>query len=116
MEKCKDRTLIQNININLSSQNNLQAENQFNTMENNVPIFNGSEATLVASAAFSLAMVKLIGYLFRYYQIDQYWPRYVYQELAMMSVYKLVIPIIHLIARKDLRNFILRVVKEKFIS
>jgi len=57
--------LIQNINIKLSSQNNLQVENQFNTMENNVPIFNGSEVTLVASAAFSLAMIKVIGYLLR---------------------------------------------------
>ena len=65
MERCKDRTLIQNINIKLSSQNNLQVENQFNTVENNVPIFNGSEATLVASAAFSLTMIKLIGYLLR---------------------------------------------------
>ena len=65
MERFKDRNLIQNINIQLSSQNNLQVENQFNTMENNVPIFNGSEATLVASAAFSLAMIKVIGYLLR---------------------------------------------------
>ena len=65
MERFKDRNLIQNINIQLSSQNNLQVENQFNTMENNVPIFKGSEATLVASAAFSLAMIKVIGYLLR---------------------------------------------------
>ena len=69
VERCKDRNLIQNINIKLVSQNNVQVENQFNTMENNVPILNGSEATLVASAAFSIAMIKLIGYLLRWPQL-----------------------------------------------
>ena len=103
-EKYKDKILLQKINVQIQTPPPVQL--QYNNVKNNVFLFNGSDITLTVGIVFSISLLGLSYYFASKDDINHYWANYIYVELAAFVVWKVVIPIIYLMKRKDVRNFI----------
>ena len=85
-------------------------KSHFNTIKNNTSLLNGSELTLIAGSPFLLAVVVLVIYWFGNDREMDFWSQYCIQENALLVIYKIVIPIIYLVKRKDFRIYILKII------
>ena len=103
-EKHKDKIFLRQINVQIQTLPPVQ--HQYNNVKNNVFLFNGFEITLTVGIVFSISLLGLSYFFASKDDIDHYWANYIYVELAAFVVWKVVIPIIYLMKRKDVRNFI----------
>ena len=101
-EKYKEKKLLQQINVQIQ---NPPAQFQFNNVKNNVSLLNGIEMTLTVGIVFSTSLLLLVHFLAGQDEIDNYWIKSNYLELATSIIYKIIIPIVYLVKRKDVRNF-----------
>ena len=101
-EKYKEKKLLQQINVQIQ---NPPAQFQFNNVKNNVSLLNGFEMTLTVGIVFSTSLLLLVHFLAGQDEIDKYWIKSNYLELATSIIYKVIIPIVYLVKRKDVRNF-----------
>ena len=65
--------------------------------------------TLIAGIPFLLVVVLLVIKWFGNDRKMDFWSQYCIQENALIVIYKIVIPIIYLVKRKDFRIYILKV-------
>ena len=65
--------------------------------------------TLIAGIPFLLVVVLLVIKWFGNDRKMDFWSQYYIQENALIVIYKIVIPIIYLVKRKDFRIYILKV-------
>ena len=105
-EKHKDKILLRKIIVQIQTPPPVQHQYQYNNEKNNVFLFNGFEITLTVGIVFSISLLGLSYFLAIKDDINHYWANYIYVELAAFVVWKVVIPIIYLMKRKDVRNFI----------
>ena len=102
-ERYKDNKLLLQINIQIQTPPPPQF--QYNNVKNNNPILNGLEMTLTVGIVFSTSLLLLVHFLAGQDEIDNYWIKSNYLELATSIIYKVIIPIVYLVKRKDVRNF-----------
>ena len=103
-EKHKDKIFLRQINVQIQTLPPVQ--HQYNNVKNNVFLFNGFEITLTVGIVFSISLLGLSYFFASKDDIDHYWANHIYVVLAAFVVWKVVIPIIYLMKRKDVRNFI----------
>ena len=87
-------------------------KSHFNTIKNNTSLLNGSEMTLIVGIPFLLVVVLLVIYWFGDDREMDFWSQYCLQENALLVIYKIVIPIIYLVKRKDFRIYIIKVISK----
>ena len=102
-ERYKDRTFLQNINVQIK---NHTTQYQYNNSKNNISLLNGYEMTLIVGIVFSKTLLVLVHALAIEDKIDDYWLKSVYLGRVSDIIYKVVIPIIFLTKRRDIQNFI----------
>ena len=102
VEKYKDKIILQQINIHI---HNPQIQSQYNNMKNNVSLLNGFEMTLIVGIAFIFSLLILVN-IFSNQSVNQYWANAIHLELVSYIIYKVIIPIIYLAKRRDVRSFI----------
>ena len=103
-ERYKDKMILQQINIQIQTPPPPQF--QYNNVKNNQPILNGLEMTLTVGISFTTALLIVVHFLASQDEKNQYWTKSNYLELATSLLFKVIIPIIYLVKRKDVRNFI----------
>ena len=103
-EKYNDKIFLQHINILIQTPSTVQ--HQYNNEKNNVLLFNGYEITMTVGIVFSICLLVLSYFFASKDDINHYWANYIYIELAAFIIFKVIIPIIYLVKRKDVRNFI----------
>ena len=82
------------------------AQFQYNNVKNNVNLLNAYEITLIVGIVFSTSMLYLAHVLSRQDEIYEYWIKSVYLGLITGIIQKVIIPIIYLVKRKDVQNYI----------
>ena len=102
VEKYKDKKFLQQINIQI---HNPQIQSQYNNLKNNVSLLNGFEITLIVGIVFTFSLLILAN-IFANQSVNQYWANAINLELVSFIIYKVIIPIIYLAKRRDVRNFI----------
>ena len=102
-ERYKDRTLLQNINVKIKNPTILY---QYNNAKHNTPLLNGYEMTLIVGIVFAITLIFLVHALAIEDEIDEYWLKSIYLGRVTDIIYKVIIPIIFLTKRGDVRNFI----------
>ena len=108
-EKYKDKILLKNINVQIQNQpvqEEFDTISMFNNVKNNVPLLNGFQIMLTVGIAFSIALVFIVHSFVIQDDINHPWINSIYLELVVNIIYKLVIPIIYLAKRRDVRKFI----------
>ena len=70
--------------------------------------------TVFSAIAFSITFM----FLPFVFTNDANWIKYLYQEFATMTIYKVIVPILSLWSKRDLRTFIWRIIynKESFYN
>ena len=96
--------LLQQINIQIQTPPPPQF--QYNNVKNNNPILNGLEMTLMVGIAFLTALLLVVHFVGSQDEKNQYWIKSNYLDLGTSTLFKVIVPIIYLVKRKDLRNFI----------
>ena len=65
--------------------------------------------TVFSAIAFSITFT----FLPFVFTNDENWIKYLYQEFATMTIYKVIVPILSLWSKKDLRTFMWRIIYNK---
>ena len=114
-ERYKDKKLLQQINIHIqnppaqfqhNNEKNPPPQFQYNNAKNNVSLLNGFEMTMMVGFIFLTSLLLLVYFLASQDEMNQYWVIANYLELATSIIFKVINPIIYLVKRKDVRNFI----------
>ena len=114
-ERYKDKKLLQQINIYIqnppaqfqhNNEKNPPPQFQYNNVKNNVSLLNGFEMTMMVGFIFLTSLLLLVYFLASQDEMNQYWVIANYLELATSIIFKVINPIIYLVKRKDVRNFI----------
>ena len=103
-ERYKDKMLLLQINIQIQTPPPPQF--QYNNIKNNNPILNGLEMTLMVGIAFLTALLLVVHFVGSQDEKNQYWIKSNYLDLGTSTLFKVIVPIIYLVKRKDMRNFI----------
>ena len=118
--------MVQSVNNNLTSQQHQQADTVsiYNNFKNNAPILNGFVTIAITFIVFliSLAMVAAYYSILENKRLKQFTQHFsillengvllkVYTEMVLMSIYKIVIPILFICMKKSFRNFMFRAIK-----
>ena len=120
LERLKDKKIKNKVNVMISPPNTGQyciemKSKQFlklNNSRHNKPMFTGIQMIAVVSFSFGFVLLIIFSSLF----ID---PRkiFLYQTMILEPLLmKVIIPIIYLLFRKDVRSFIYRNIKENILS
>ena len=106
-ERYRDRKFLDRITISMWIEEG-QVKTQFNNMKNNVPLLNGSEMTIMVTFGFLAYISIFISFVFNGNGVANYF----YQESMAIFIYKVIIPIVYLATKKNVRNFIWKIINE----
>ena len=101
----------QNINVNLNVQQQYEGQLQFNNVKNNFPLLSGFQIALLVG--FVLAGHITFWFLdYTFNDSKYYYKQYIFKELALEFIYKILMPLIYLIKKKKMRKCIWQYVSD----
>ena len=110
-ERYKEWKFHQNININLNTQLPCEGQLQFNNVKNNFPLLSGFQTALLVG----FVLVGNLTFWFLEYTFNDsryFYKQFLYKELTIMFIYKILAPLIYLIKKKKMRKYFWKYVSD----
>ena len=102
-ERYKEWKFHQNINVNLNKQP-YEGQMQFNNVKNNFPLLSGFQiALLVGFVIAGNVTFWFLDYAFN--DSKYYYKQFMFKTITLIFIYNIVIPIIYLIKKKEMRKY-----------
>ena len=110
-ERYKEWKFHRNINVNLNIQHSHEGQMQFNNAKNNFPLLTGFQIALLVG--FVLAGNVTFWFLeFAFNDSKYFYKQFLFKELALIFIYNIVIPLIYLIKKKNMRKYFRKYVSD----